>query len=278
MTSLHRLSVVLGHTTVAPQMPDQQKYTAKLHSAKVLIIGGSSGIGYGVAEASLEHGASVIISSSSEARLSSAVQRLQSAYPSRAAAVRGYACDLGDTSTIDANVTKLFEVVGTVDHIVFTAGDALATLPLRDVTAEKFQKVGVVRFVGPMIVAKHALNRLAPGPKSSFTITTGSSAEKPGPGWSVPVSYGGGLISMARGLALDMKPIRVNIISPGAVDTELWNMSEETKQKLFATMGPRLPTGRVGRVEDVAEAYIYAMKDENLTGSLISTNGGGLLL
>ena len=129
-----------------------------------------------------------------------------------------------------------------------------------------------------MIVAKHALTHLAPGPRSSITLTTGSSAEKPRPGWSVPVSYGGGLISMARGLALDMKPIRVNIISPGAVDTELWKMSEEAKQKLFATMGQRMLTGRVGRVEDVAEAYIYAMKDENLTGSLISSNGGGLLI
>ena len=260
------------------KMPDQQKYTAKLHNANVLIIGGSSGIGYGVAEAALEHGASVIISSSSESRISSAVGRLQSAYPSRAAAVRGYACDLGDASTIDANVSRLFEAVGTVDHIVYTAGDALATIPLKEVTAEKVQKAGVVRFVGVMLVAKQALTHLSPGPKSSFTLTTGSSAEKPAPGWSVPVSYGGGLISMARGLALDMKPIRVNIVSPGAVDTELWKMSEEAKQKLFASMSSRMATGRVGRVEDVAEAYIYAMKDENLTGSLISSNGGALLM
>jgi len=260
------------------RMPDQQKYIAKLRNATILIIGGSSGIGYGVAEASVEHGATVIISSSSKSRVSSAVQRLQSAYPSRAASIRGYACDLGDTKTIDANVAKLFETVGTLDHIVYTAGDAVAALPLQEVTAVKFQKAGVVRFLGVMLVAKQALTHLNPGPKSSFTITTGSSAEKPHPRWSVPVSYGGGLISMARGLALDMKPIRVNIISPGVVDTELWNMSDEMKQNVFTEMGSKMPTGRVGRVEDVAEAYIYAMKDQNLTGSLISTNGGGLLI
>jgi NAD(P)-dependent dehydrogenase (short-subunit alcohol dehydrogenase family) len=259
-------------------MPDQQKYTAKLQNAKVLIIGGSSGIGYGVAEASLEHGAEVIISSSSKARIDSAVQRLQSAYPSRAAYIRGYVCNLGNVTTVDDNVARLFEVVGTLDHIVFTARDSLATIPLKEVTAEKFQKAGIVAFLGVMIVARQALTHLRPSPKSSFTFTTGSSAEKPQPGWSVPVSYGGGLISMARGLALDMKPIRVNIVSPGAVDTELWKINDELKQKMFAAIASKAPTGRVGRVEDVAEAYIYAMKDENLTGSLISTNGGGLLV
>jgi NAD(P)-dependent dehydrogenase (short-subunit alcohol dehydrogenase family) len=187
-------------------MPDQQKYTAKLHNAKILIIGGSSGIGYGVAEASIEHGASVIISSSNLSRVSSAVQKLQSAYPSRAAFICGHACDLGDAKTLDNNVATLFETVGTVDHIVYTAGDPLASPPLRDITAEKVQKAGVVRFLGAMIVAKQALTHLTRGPKSSFTITTGSSAEKPPPGWSVTASYGGGLISMARGLAVDMKP------------------------------------------------------------------------
>ena len=123
-------------------MPDQQKYTAKLHDANILIIGGSSGIGYGVAEAGLENGASVIISSSSESRVASAVQKLQSAYPSRVSAVRGYACDLGDASTVDANVAKLFKAVGTVDHIVYTAGDALATFRSRRLQQRNFRRPG----------------------------------------------------------------------------------------------------------------------------------------
>jgi NAD(P)-dependent dehydrogenase (short-subunit alcohol dehydrogenase family) len=260
-------------------MPDQQKYTNKLRDAKILIIGGTSGIGYAVAEASIEHGASVIISSSSQSRISSKVAQLQAAYPSRASVIQGHVCDLGDINTIDANVAQLFETVGMIDHIVFTAGDSGGAItPLKDITGASFQKMGTVRFVGPMVVAKQALTHLSPGPRSSFTFTTGSSAEKAPLGWAIPVSYGGGLISMARGLAVDMKPIRVNIVSPGAVDTEIWKMDEKVKKKFFEGIAAKLPTGRIGRVEDVAEAYLYVMKDENLTGSLISSNGGGLLI
>jgi len=121
-----------------------------------------------------------------------------------------------------------------IDHIVFTAGDSGGAItPLKDITSASFQKMGTVRFVGPMVVAKQALTHLSPGPRSSFTFTTGSSAEKAPPGWAIPVSYGGGLISMARGLAVDMKPIRVNIISPGAVDTEIWKMDEKVKKKFL---------------------------------------------
>lgn len=82
-----------------------------------------------------------------------------------------------------------------------------------------------------------------------------------------------------RGLALDLKPIRVNLVSPGVVDTDLWaGMSQEQKEGMFKTFEEKLATGKVGQVEDVAEAFLYAMKDKNLTGSLISTNGGGLLM
>jgi NAD(P)-dependent dehydrogenase (short-subunit alcohol dehydrogenase family) len=82
-----------------------------------------------------------------------------------------------------------------------------------------------------------------------------------------------------RNLALDLKPIRVNLISPGAVDTDLWgDMDEEKKRDFFASIAKVTTTGKVAGVESVAEAYLYAMKDENLSGSVISTNGGHLLM
>ena len=84
---------------------------------------------------------------------------------------------------------------------------------------------------------------------------------------------------MARGLALDLKPVRVNVVSPGAVDTELWKgMTEEAKGEMFKAIGEKVPTGRVGRVEDVAEAFLYCMRDGNVTGSMVSSNGGALLV
>ncbi|KAL2358875.1 hypothetical protein BJ546DRAFT_30780 [Cryomyces antarcticus] len=260
-------------------MSDQTKYTQKLKDTHVLIIGGSAGIGYGVAEASLESGARVTISSSQQTRVDAAISRLQSAYPSASSRIAGHACNLGDEATLEANIAALFDMVGSVDHVVFTAGDALAAMPIEAVDLQKIVKAGMVRFFAPLLVAKHAVKHLTPGPASSITLTTGSVSERPIANWTVVGSYAGGLHSMTRNLALDLKPIRVNLVSPGVVDTELWaGMDEAQKKAMFEGYEKVLPTGRVGQVEDVAEAYLYAMKDRNVTGTMISSNAGHLLV
>lgn len=260
-------------------MSDQVKYTQKLKDAHVLIIGGSSGIGYGVAEAVLENGGKVTISSSNPSRVQSAVERLQKAYPSATSRVTGHACGLGDEESLESNVKELFEKVGELDHIVYTAGDALATMTLQDLSMAQLKKAGMVRFFAPLMVAKYGPKYLKQGPESSIVLTTGAVSEKPMPQWAIVGSYAAGLHSMCRGLALDLKPIRVNLISPGAVYTELWDgMPADHKQAMFKSIEEKMPTGRVGQVEDVAEAYLYCMKDKNLTGSMISTNGGALLV
>lgn len=86
---------------------------------------------------------------------------------------------------------------------------------------------------------------------------------------------------MTRGLALDLKPIRVNLVSPGAVDTELWSnsgFSSDQTQNMFNAIASKLPTGKVATPDEIAESYIYLLKDTNITGSMISTNGGTLLV
>jgi NAD(P)-dependent dehydrogenase (short-subunit alcohol dehydrogenase family) len=80
-------------------------------------------------------------------------------------------------------------------------------------------------------------------------------------------------------LALDLKPLRVNLISPGAVETELWDGLEEGKRKeMMKGFEEKMATGKVGQPEDVAESYLYCMRDGNVTGSVISTNGGHLIM
>lgn len=91
-------------------------------------------------------------------------------------------------------------------------------------------------------------------------------------------SYATGLQGLTRGLALDIKPIRVNIVSPGVVDTPLWTQTRKEKEHLFEATAKGTATGWVGLVENVAESYIYIMKDKNISGSMISTNSGALLL
>lgn len=253
----------------------QQKYN-KLAGKHVLIIGGSSGIGYAVAEASIESSASVTISSSSADRVKTAVEKLQSAYPS--ASVKGYACDLSKPS-LEQDIEKLFEQTGKVDHIVFTAGDALAMVPIADHTLETIKNAGQVRFYAPLLVAKVGVKYLSAGPESSITLTTGGVAERPMPNWTVVASYASGLHGMTRNLALDLKPVRVNLVSPGMVDTALWDgVPKESRDGMFKTVGAKMPTGQIGQPEDVAETYLWLMKDKNVTGVVASSDSGSKLV
>lgn len=186
-----------------------------------------TGIGYGVAEALLEHGAIVIVSSSNPSRVEKTVERLKKSYPSASSKVTGHACNLGDEATLESNVVELLEKTGKIDHVVHTAGDPLAMMALEDATIDKIKKAGMVRFFSALMVAKHVPKYLTGGPRSSITLTTGAVSEKPIPNWTVINSFATGLQGMTRGLALDLKPIRVNLVSPGAVDTELWVRREK---------------------------------------------------
>ena len=93
--------------------------------------------------------------------------------------------------------------------------------------------------------------------------------------------YMGGVCSITRNLALDLKPIRVNAVSPGLVDTTLWDSpvpDNEQKAGMFQHLAQKHPTGRVAKPEDIAEAYVYLMKDINITGQIISSDSGALLM
>ena len=268
---------------MAASEPDN--YMSKLKDARVLVIGGTSGIGFGVAEALIQHGASVIIASSSQDRVSKVVKRLEEMYPSAKAKrrVQGFTCDLGSQEQVASEIEKLFLQVaecGILDHVVYTAGDALAIGKFEDFSLKDIQQAGMVRFFSPLLVAQHLRKHLKGGPASSFTMTNGGLSERPRKDWTVVMSYLTGLEGMSRALARDLAPIRVNLVGPGPVETELWSshMESQNLNDLKASIAKNMATGVFGTVQDVAESYLYVMKDKNITGSIIYTNGGGLLL
>lgn len=137
---------------------------------------------------------------------------------------------------------------------------------------------GHLRFFIPLLLARFLPIYLHPSPNSSYTITSGLISEKPVPNWSVIASYAGGLHAMVRNLARDLAPIRVNGVSPGIVDTELWQLSDEVREKFMQDRGKELATGRAGRVEDVVESYLAVLRDGNMDGSMVRTDGGGLVM
>lgn len=266
-------------------MVDQTKYSTKLVDARILIIGGSSGLGYGVAEACIEHGAVVTIASSSTSRVSTAVDKIKAAYPSKASNISGLTADLSKPETLEGELDKLFKSAtskigrdGKLDHVVYTAGDALSMMKLEGMTVEKIIQAGQLRFFAPLLTAKYVQRYVHASPRSSYTLTTGSIADRPRPDWSVIGSYAGGHHSMVRQLALDLKPIRANAVSPGAVDTELWKMPEEQKQGFFRMLEEKLPTGVVGRVEQVAETYLAVLKDSNMDAEVVRSDGGAFAM
>lgn len=84
---------------------------------------------------------------------------------------------------------------------------------------------------------------------------------------------------MTRNLALDLKPIRVNLVSPGAIQTEMWgSMGEKQRETMFKGIAEKVPTGKVGRPEEVAEAYLWLMKDANVTGIVACSDSGSKLV
>lgn len=233
-----------------------------------------------MAEALLENGSHVIISSSNQERVDKAVAKLQQAYPSASKSIVGYAYNMADEPKLEKNIVELLgRSDGKLDHIVWTAGDALATLKIGDLTFDQLKQAGMTRYFGPVLLAKHAPKYLNEGPESSIVLTTGSVSEKPLPGWCVVNGYATALHGLTRGLALDLKPLRVNLISPGGVETDLWaGMAEDQRKARFDAFANHSLTGRMGQVVDVVESYLYAMKDRNVTGTIISTNSGALLL
>lgn len=249
----------------------------KLAGKHVLIFGATSGIGFAVAEASLASSATVTITSSSQSRIESTIQKLTTSFPN--SRTRGYTCDLS-ADTVEAELTALFEKVGAVDHIIYTAADKIAIIPVQDITRDKIISAGQLRFIAPMLVAKIGSRYLSPDPESSITMTTGIVWERPIPDWTIAAGYAGGICSMARNLAVDLKPVRVNAVSPGLVDTPFWDgpLTVEQKEGMFEAYTAKVPIGRIANAEDIAEAYIYLMKDWNATGRVITTDSGALIV
>lgn len=263
------------------------KYS-KLNNARVLLLGGTSGIGFATAEAAIEAGAEVIVSSSTSERLESALKRLKTSYPDASAAnkIHGHLCDLSQADSLETNIKALLEFVTNnntmkLDHITYTAANVPQMPTVSNYQVADTKAALLFRYEAPIIIGKLAPAYLNPGPRSSITFTGASTATKPTPGRGILTALGASTEGIAKGLAVDLAPIRVNVVSPGTVDTELLRSLAGPDPKAQAGFKEILKKvtllNQVGEPEDVAEAYIYLMKDRNITGSVIHTDGGRLL-
>ncbi|MFD8705404.1 SDR family oxidoreductase [Kitasatospora sp. NPDC059648] len=236
-----------------------------LAGKKIVIIGGTSGIGFEVARQAAAGGANVVVASSSQGRVDAATKRL-------GAPAEGRRLDVADGDAIAA----FFEQVGQFDHLVYTAGESLVIKPLADTTPQEARAAFERRFWGAFLSAKYAAPRLREG--GSITFSSGVLAIRPVPGTALTAGVTGGIEALARALAVELAPLRVNVIQPGVIGTELWDGSVPDPDAFLHDAGSQLLTGRVGTAAEAAAAYLFVLANGYVTGTTLAVDGGGALV
>lgn len=231
-----------------------------LAGSKVVVIGGSSGIGRATAELAKSQGADVVIASRNAAKLDAIAERLN---------VTAIPTDV----TNDRSVAELFERTGPVDHVVLTAAQ-LRTGPFKTVAMEDVRATMEGKFWGAWRVAREAEIRR----DGSLTLVTGFLSVRPRPNSAIISAANGALESLARALALELAPVRVNAVSPGVIDTPIRAaMPEGARKEMLAKTAAALPVGRVGMAEDIAQQIASFMNNGFATGSIVYVDGGALV-
>lgn len=244
---------------------------------RVLILGGSSGIGFAVAKQAIAEHAHIIIASSNEGRVNAAVQKLVSAAPDAPHKPEGYSIDL-NSDDVETNLIGLLNNVTKngaepLDHIITTAGRP-DVRPVAQADLKYLVKSAQMPVFVSILLAKVGPSFLREGYGSSIILTSGQVGEKPMPGYSVLAAYAAAQLGLVRNLAIDLAPRRVNLVSPGATETELWG---EHREMLRGVIAAKSLLGKPGAAEEVAEAYLYLMKNTDATGSIVSSNAGSTL-
>ncbi|KIV79271.1 hypothetical protein PV11_06839 [Exophiala sideris] len=248
------------------------KFADKLRGQHVVVIGGSTGIGFGVAEALLDVGATVTIISSSTEKVGVAVQRLASAN------AKGVVTDVREEEAF----IKTLRSLGTIDHIVYSAVDNIIRGNLEDIDIDAAKHLFGVKLWGALIVGKAVAKYDIIRKGGSLTLTSGTAGIRPGKGAAGGSALNGGVFSLTKALAADLagKKIRVNTVVPGLVKTPLWDKQGKTaeqQKELFDKASQTLPVGFVATPEHIAEAYLYTIRADYATGTLVEIDGGTLL-
>jgi NAD(P)-dependent dehydrogenase (short-subunit alcohol dehydrogenase family) len=178
----------------------------------------------------------------------------------------------------EAEIARMYDEVGAFDHLVSTAGTPPPGDPIAETDIEVVRRFVGDKLLGPVMLAKHAVRTLRAG--GSMTFTSGINKDKPPvSGGAVVSAIAGSFSYLARALALELGPTRVNIVSPGWVDTPMWDeLVGAAKSGFFADMAGRLPSGRIATSAGVAAAYVYLMESEFTTGETLRIDGGHNLI
>jgi NAD(P)-dependent dehydrogenase (short-subunit alcohol dehydrogenase family) len=235
-----------------------------LSGKNVVVIGGTSGIGLATAIAASELGANVWAAGRSAAHIEKA----------RAKAGSRVTIMSADTHD-DASLLAVFKEAGVINHLVSAATGGSRTLkPFVEQTGEQFQ-AAFGKLWGYSNVVRTGAGFMAKD--GSITLVSGAPARKLKPNSSALSCVGAAVENLVRCLAIELAPIRVNVVSPGIIDTALFDGLGEKRDAAVAGMVKGQLVERVGRPEEVASALIYLMNNGYATGTTVDVDGGQLL-
>jgi NAD(P)-dependent dehydrogenase (short-subunit alcohol dehydrogenase family) len=234
--------------------------TGSLKDQTVLVIGRGSGLARAIVLAARDEGAQVVAAGRDQEGLGAAYEGEPD--------VSTELVDLND----EASIAALGERLGTIDHVVSTAS-ARARGRLADLDRDAVRVSFDTKVIGPLMLAKHLAPRMGKG--GSFVIFSGVAAAKIAVGTMAVAITNAAADTLARSLALELAPIRVNAISPGVIDTGAWDaFGPQGKADYFADISSRNPAGRIGTIEDIAQGVLFALTNRFLTGQTLHIDGG----
>ncbi|MGI5129907.1 SDR family oxidoreductase [Pseudonocardia sp. CA-107938] len=237
-----------------------------LAAKTVVVVGGASGFGLGVADATARAGARVAVVARSAESVDRALARLPDG-------VEGHVTSALDRAGLDAVLGR----IGRVDHLAYTAADPPVTGPITTLPVDDVRRAFETRYFGALTTIGAAVPHLARD--GSITLTSGAAAARPQATSGVLAGICGAMEALTKALAMELTPVRVNVVRPGFTRTGMWaDLDEATREAMFRRTAETNLVGHVGEVAEVARAYVYCMTQTYATGSVVPVDGGYALV
>lgn len=232
-----------------------------LEGQKVVIVGGTSGMGYGAAQEVIKHGAEVVV-------VGTTIEKINIAVSALGEKSQGLLANILEESSLKS----LADQLDTIDHVFITASPG-GTNRLTDQEFDIKKSYLYGKVWSSLMTVKMLLPKLSKS--GSVIFLTGGFALKPDGNATLVTGAYTALEGLTRALALELAPIRVNTIRPGMIDSPLWNfMDEDRREELFKTEAKKNPLGKIGTITDIGHAAVFLLTNPYINGETLDISGG----